>query len=113
MDNSNVENGIENKVHIMTNQKWKTYKTDNKMLNLFKNLEAMKEKHRKEDFKEWLNMNIYMDNEDKKFIQVKMVLELLYKDVKMIIENEGYAISNEKQLRDNIATMIYKESKYD
>ena len=111
IDDSNIlEKSVCKGINILTNQKWKTYKLDITTKNLIENLEKTKVKHKKENFQKWLCMDIYPDvnTEDHIYLPVHRVLDELCTDVKSIIG----AISNEKEFRDNVATMIYKESRY-
>ena len=98
------------KVKKMTNQKWKTYEDDIKTKELLEKLEELKIKRRHEDFKSWLNSEIFLDND--KSILVKHVLEDLVENTVKLCNEYGIKIINEKQLRDTVASMIYKESRY-
>lgn len=98
------------KVKKMTNQKWKTYEDDIKTKELLEKLEELKIKRRHEDFKLWLNSEIFLDSD--KSILVKHVLEDLIENTVKICSEYGIKIINEKQLRDTVASMIYKESRY-
>tara|TARA_B100001063_G_C16758326_1_gene554436 strand:+ start:586 stop:918 length:333 start_codon:yes stop_codon:yes gene_type:complete len=105
----------EKKFVLMTNQKWKEYKVDKKTSDLMNALEEMRENQKKRDFMEWLNLNliIYGDERDnERPICVKKVLKNLIDDINKIVEEKGRAITNKKRLRDTIASMIYKESRY-
>ena len=93
----------------MTNQKWKNYEPDKKMVELFLALEISKRK--RQHFIEWLNTDIYVNNdEDSQKIPIKTVLEELIKETMDLVKGYSLSIGNEKELRDNIATMIYKRS---
>ena len=95
----------------MTNQKWKNYEPDKKMVELFLALEISKKKLKKQQFIEWLNKDIYVNNdEDSHKLQIKTVLEELIKETMDLVKGYRLTIGNEKELRDNIATMIYKRS---
>ena len=113
-DDTNIEDlVIENSFKILTNQKWKTYKLNIKTKNLLENLEKTKVKREREDFQKWLCRDIHdVYAEDDAYLPVHCVLEALCEDVKSIIMERGCIISNEKEFRDNVATMIYKESRY-
>ena len=112
--NSIVKNSIVGKsITILANQKWKTYKLNIKTKNLLVNLEKTKVKREGEDFQKWLCRDIHdVYAEDHAYLPVHCVLEALCEDVKRIIKERGCVISNEKEFRDNVATMIYKESRY-
>jgi|TARA_B110000858_G_C17587136_1_gene373944 hypothetical protein len=113
-DDTNIEDlVIENSFKILTNQRWKTYKLNIKTKNLLENLEKTKVKREQEDFQKWLCRDIHdVYAEDDAYLSVHCVLEALCEDVKSIIIERGCIISNEKEFRDNVATMIYKESRY-
>ena len=95
-------------VTIMTNQKWKNYEPDKKMVELFSEIEKLKQKRKKEHFKNWLNLDVELNENDT--LKVKNILEHLIENVNSVVETCGLSIGNEKELRDNIATMIYKRS---
>jgi len=82
------------------------YKPDPRMVELFKDLEKTREKMRKEKFQKWLNE--YNEND----IQIVSILRHLCDDVLKAVNETGYVISDEKQLRNEIATFVYKESNH-
>ena len=89
----------EKQLLMLTNQKWKTYKQI--------------KKNDEKNFIEWLNKNIklYEDERDDEIsLKVKDVLENLIYDINVIMKEKGREILNQKQLRDTVASMIYKES---
>ena len=45
-------------------------------------------------------------------MQIKEMLNLMCKEVFTTAEKNGFTISNEKRLRDEIATFVYKEASY-
>ena len=98
------------KLTFMTNQKWKNYKISEKTKNLFFELEKLKKQQQKDDFVEWLNTDISYDKEE--CLLIKDVLEMLIDEVNSIISSNKNTIINQKRLRDTIASMIYKESRY-
>lgn len=103
----------EKQLLMLTNQKWKTYKIDKKTNDLFKSLDNIRKKNDEKNFIEWLNKNIklYEDERDDDIsLKVKDVLENLIHDINVIMKEKGIEILNQKQLRDTVASMIYKES---
>ena len=83
------------------------YKPDIRVQRLWKSLEENKRKQRHEAFHKWLK-NEYKYGEN--FIEVEEILEHLCKDVFKMVNEHGLTITNEKQLRNEIATFVYKES---
>lgn len=104
MEKTNKKQGVT----IMTNQKWKNYEPDKKMVELFSSLEQLKQKRKKEHFKNWLNLDVELNEINT--IKIKNILEDLIENVNSVVETCGLSIGNEKELRDNIATMIYRRS---
>ena len=94
----------------MTNQKWKDYKNNPKIEALFKTLEKQKKQRQQEDFQEWLSTDISYDGEDP--IYVRDIIKSMLNEVSMIADGNKTKIVNEKRLRDLVASMLYKESKY-
>ena len=83
------------------------YKPDIRLQRLWKSLEEMKTKQRHEKFQNWLEENHdYGENT----ILVNDILNQFCRDVFNIVTKNGYVISNEKQLRNEIATFVYKTS---
>ena len=72
--------------------------------NLFKKLAETREKQRKERFQKWLRTYTYDD------ILVKEILIFLINGIKENLNLYGYKIIDEKKLRDEVATYIYKLS---
>ena len=94
----------------MTNQKWKEYKNDPKMEALFNTLEKQRIIREKEEFQEWLVKDISYDGE--KSIYICDVIKLMLQEVYMMTDGNKTEIVNKKILRDIVASMLYKESKY-
>ena len=110
--NENIKNKF-NKVKIMTNQKWKNYKVDTKTKNLLNSLEILRQKEKKHKFKEWLikKINFFEDERDYDHnTRVCDILENLMEDINQIVYEKGRIITNQKRLRDMVASMIYKEN---
>tara|TARA_Y100000591_G_C21762541_1_gene660894 strand:+ start:954 stop:1268 length:315 start_codon:yes stop_codon:yes gene_type:complete len=98
------------KLTFMTNQKWKEYKNDPKMEALFNTLEKQRIIREKEEFQEWLVKDISYDGE--KSIYICDVIKLMLQEVYMMTDGNKTEIVNKKILRDIVASMLYKESKY-
>ena len=110
--NENTKNKF-NKLKFMTNQKWKNYKVDPKTQNLFNSLERLKQKEKNRKFKEWLNKKINFFEDERDYhhdTRIYTILENLMDDINQIVNEKGRIITNEKRLRDMLASMIYKES---
>ena len=97
---------INTKIEKDKNKEEDDYKPDPRMVKLFKDLEKIRAEKRKETFQKWLNE--YNEND----IQIVSILRHLCDDVLKVIKESGFIISNEKQLRNEIATFVYKESNY-
>lgn len=98
---------------MLTNQKWKTYKIDKKTKDLIKSLDNIRKKNENRNFRDWLNKNIKLygdERDDNISLTVTDVLEKLIHDIYVIVKEKGKEILNQKQLRDTVASMIYKES---
>tara|TARA_B110000977_G_C10993767_1_gene461018 strand:+ start:194 stop:529 length:336 start_codon:yes stop_codon:yes gene_type:complete len=102
MDKSNawsinkVNNKEENKIQL-----------DNRDNIIQKIYEAKIERERvqrHEKFKRWLH------TKDSENIEMNDILNHLCRDIHDIVTETGFIISNEKILRDEIATFVYKES---
>ena len=88
-------------------EKTDEYKPDARLKKLWESLEENKRQRRHKKFQNWLNKSYnYSDNE----VHVEDILNNLCKDVFQLVKRNGYTISNEKQLRNEIATFVYKES---
>jgi hypothetical protein len=77
---------------------------DNKILNLFQNLQKIEKKNKNIIFQEWLQKK-NIDN-----IQYKTIIHHLCNDLINIIKDSNFTITNEKQLKNEIATFIYSVS---
>jgi len=83
------------------------YKPDIRLQRLWKSLEENERKLRHEKFQNWLEENQdYGENS----ISVNDILNHFCRDVFNVITKNGFVISNEKQLRNEIATFVYKTS---
>lgn len=77
---------------------------DYKIINLFQNLQKLEKKNKNIIFQEWLQKK-NIDN-----IQYKTIIHHLCNDLIQLIKNCNYTITNEKQLKNEIATFIYSVS---
>ena len=92
---------------VMTNQKWKDYENDQKQKHFLRRWKTKKQRE-KEEFQEWLSTDISCDGEDPIYIHV-----LFYNDEEISMMADGNnKLVNKKRLRDMVASMLYKESKY-
>ena len=98
------------KLKFMTNQKWKDYEDDPKIKALFKTLEKQKKQREKEDFQEWLSTDISYDGEEP--IYIRNIILTMMEEIYMMADGNKTKLVNKKRLRDMIASMLYKESKY-
>ena len=94
----------------MTNQKWKDYEDDPKIKALFKTLEKQRKQREKKDFQEWLSTDISYDGEEPIYIH-NIILSMM-EEISMMADGNKTKLVNKKRLRDMIASMLYKESKY-
>tara|TARA_B100000989_G_C19429368_1_gene422323 strand:+ start:535 stop:861 length:327 start_codon:yes stop_codon:yes gene_type:complete len=72
---------------------------------LFKALYKLKQQQKKEAFQDWLEKITYED------IRIRDLLMQMVSDVKDEINKAGFLIKDENQLKNNIATFIYNNSK--
>ena len=80
------------------------YKPDERIKRIYEAQREYDRQARHKKFKKWLNE--YTDQD----IRINEVLCNLCKDIEHIVNESGFAISNEKRLRDEVATFIYKEA---
>ena len=92
-----------NKVNDKEEDKTQINNNDNKIQNIYEAKIERERVKRHEKFKRWLEKG----SENTK---MNDILNNLCRDVQEIVTNTGFTISNEKILRDEIATFIYKES---
>ena len=97
---------IKNKVKNIKVEDDDEYKPDTRLAKIFAAKEKYARERRNENFKRWLNE--YTD----KNTQVKEMLNQMCKEVFTTCQKDGFTISNEKRLRDEIATFVYKEASY-
>ena len=77
---------------------------DSRFIKLLQELEDVKINEKKRKFNDWLNKS-NIDN-----IKYTVIINHFYKDLKNIIINNNFTITNEKQLRNELATFIYSLS---
>ena len=95
-----------NKVKDMKEEEGDKYKPDVRLAKIFEAKEEYARKRRHENFQEWL------EEYNEKNIQVKEMLNQMCKEVFRTCQKDGFTITNEKRLRDEIATFVYKEASY-
>ena len=78
---------------------------DSRFIKLLQELEDIKFNEKKIKFNNWLNKT-NIDN-----IKYNVIINHFYKDLKNIIINSNFTITNEKQLRNELATFIYSVSR--
>lgn len=94
-----------NKVISWENKKNdKSLNYNHKIINLFQNLQKVEKKNKNLLFQEWLQKK-NIDN-----IQYKTIIYHLCDDLINIIKDSNFTITNEKQLKNEIATFIYSIS---
>ena len=98
------------KLTFMTNQKWKEYENDPKTEALFNTLEKQRIIREKEEFQEWLQKDISYDGEQP--IYIVNIIKSMLEEISMMADANKTQIISKKRLRDIIASMLYKESKY-
>lgn len=77
---------------------------DSIFIKLLQKLEDVKINEKKRKFNNWLNKTNIDD------IKYNLIINHFYKDLKNIIINNNFTITNEKQLRNELATFIYSVS---
>jgi len=80
---------------------------DNKIQKIYEARIERERVTRHEKFKQWLH------KKDTDNIKMNDILNNLCRDIRDIVTDTGFTISNEKILRDEVATFIYKESRPD
>ena len=88
---------------IEEKQKEEKYKPDDRIAKIYKAKRKYEKERRHAKFQEWLN------NYTDKNISIREILTHLCREVFDTINKSGYAITNEKRLRDEIASFVYKE----
>jgi len=95
-----------NKINLKDEKKEeKKQYDDSRFIKLLQELEDIKFNEKKIKFNNWLNKT-NIDN-----IEYNVIINHFYKDLKNIIINSNFTITNEKQLRNELATFIYSVSR--
>ena len=82
------------------------YKPDSRIAKIFAAKEEYARKRRHENFQLWL------EEYNEKNMQIREMLQHMCKEVITTVQKNGFTITNEKRLRDEIATFVYKEASY-
>tara|TARA_Y100000389_G_scaffold57468_1_gene53494 strand:+ start:7253 stop:7564 length:312 start_codon:yes stop_codon:yes gene_type:complete len=95
-----------NKINLKEEKKEeKKQYDDSRFIKLLQELEDIKFNEKKIKFNNWVNKT-NIDN-----IKYNVIINHFYKDLKNIIINSNFTITNEKQLRNELATFIYSVSR--
>ena len=95
-----------NKINLKEEKKEeKKQYDDSRFIKLLQELEDIKFNEKKIKFNNWFNKT-NIDN-----IKYNVIINHFYKDLKNIIINSNFTITNEKQLRNELATFIYSVSR--
>ena len=97
---------VKNKVKNMKEESDDKYKPDTRLAKIFEAKEEYARERRHENFQQWLN------EYNEKNIQIKEMLNQMCKEIFTTCQKNGFSITNEKRLRDEIATFVYKEASY-
>ena len=79
------------------------YKMDKRHKDLFEGLAKLREKHRQENFQDWLN------SETRHGFIVKNILNKMIEEMTGVLKTDGYVIKDEKAFRNYMASYIYRE----
>ena len=79
------------------------YKMDKRHKDLFEGLAKLREKHRQENFQDWLN------SETRQGFIVKNILNKMIEEMTGVLKTDGYVIKDEKAFRNYMASYIYRE----
>ena len=93
-----------NKINFKKEKVNKKQYDDSRFIKLLQELEDVKINEKKRKFNDWLNKT-NVDN-----LKYTVIINHFYKDLKNIIINNNFTITNEKQLRNELATFIYSLS---
>lgn len=82
----------------------------NNLNNFFKKINKQRYddyiKEKNNNFHNWLSLN------DHNYITNNEKIQLFIKNIEILIKKNGYTINNEKLFKDEIASFIYKTSKF-
>lgn len=93
---------MERKVKMMPPREHKPL--DSRTIKLFKSLAQLREKQRDRDFQNWLKKR--NDDDVPNFCFINWFMD----EIKNVLHQYKYDITNEKRFKDEIATFIYKLS---
>ena len=79
------------------------YEIDKRHKDLFEGLAKLREKHRQENFQDWLN------SETREGFIVKNILNKMIEEMTSVLKTDGYVIKDEKAFRNYMASYIYRE----
>ena len=79
---------------------------DTRTTNLFNSLRDMRQRHRRENFQEWLQK--YNDDDVPNVNFIKWFIN----DIRTILKHYHYEITDEKIFKDEIASFIYNLSEH-
>ena len=79
------------------------YEMDKRHKDLFEGLAKLREKHRQENFQDWLN------SETRQGFIVKNILNKMIQEMTNVLKTDGYVIKDEKAFRNYMASYIYRE----
>lgn len=88
---------------VIKNLTDENYKLDKKHKDLFEGLAKLREKHRQENFQDWLNTRT-----SNGFV-VRNILVKMINEMTSVLKDDGYVIKDQKAFRDYIASYIYRE----
>ena len=88
---------------VIKNLTDENYKLDKKHKDLFEGLAKLREKHRQENFQDWLNTTT-----SNGFV-VRNILVKMINEMTSVLKDDGYVIKDQKAFRDYIASYIYRE----
>tara|TARA_Y100001935_G_C16959590_1_gene338773 strand:+ start:218 stop:529 length:312 start_codon:yes stop_codon:yes gene_type:complete len=98
MSNLSSWNVIKTKI-----EKKEEYIPDTRIEKIYKAKRKYAQERRQAKFQEWLNS--YTESN----VSIREIMTHLCKEVFDTVNKSGYAITNEKRLRDEIASFVYKE----
>lgn len=79
--------------------------------SLFEGINNIRRNETQVKFKEWLNSGIYLNDYDEmEYITNKDRINDFNDSIISIIKNNGFVIKNEKELKNELASFIYKLS---
>ena len=79
------------------------YEMDKRHKDLFEGLAKLREKHRQDNFQDWLN------SKTREGFIVKNILNKMIEEMTGVLKTDGYVIKDEKAFRNYMASYIYRE----